>query len=331
MAIGIILQLLLVFSLLIGCKRTTDKSNFMDKDYATVIKWGCSVIVMFSHIEIPEIYHILGDLHFVCVTLFFLFSGYGLTYQYRTLGRRNNIVKIRTVLKLLIPYLVVIIMKITLSIPIGNGGMYYMNVIMLFYIAFFLISSMVKNTTQYLTLLAIFNIAYVLATQFYLQQTTSLFGWGSQSLGFLFGALICVFKRQISTFLKDKTPVIIVSLTLVSLLTGIVYIKIRDISYVSNKEFVLRLILNFCVIGILFSLSTHFIIGNRFCIFMGNRCMYIFLLHGVVIGIIDKIYDMKSPEVYGVYMLLIVIVTLVASIGFSVIEENIQKICVKKC
>ena len=86
MVIGVILQALLIVSLVSGCRLATDKSNFMEKDYAAVIKWGCSVIVIFSHINTPEKYHILGSLHFICVTLFFIFSGYGLTYKYAIHG-----------------------------------------------------------------------------------------------------------------------------------------------------------------------------------------------------------------------------------------------------
>lgn len=301
MVIGVTLQLLLVLSLLIGCKRSADKSYFMDRDYTAAIKWGCSVIVMFSHIAIPVKYHILGDLHFVCVTLFFLFSGYGLTYQYRIFGRRDRTARVRTVSKLVIPYIVVIIIKTVFSIPIGIGGMYYMNVIILFYIIFFAISSITKNMTQFLISLAIFNIAYALSAQLYLQQTTGLLGWGNQSVGFLFGVLLCVYKERICIFLKERVLVITMTLTLVAVPAGIIYIKMRDISYVGNVEFFLRLILSFCMICILFALSTHFKIGNKFCVFMGNRCMYIFLLHGVVIGIMDKIYDITNIE-RGGYM-----------------------------
>lgn len=84
----------------------------------------------------------------------------------------------------------------------------------------------------------------------------------------------------------------------------------------------MRIIISFCVICIIFSLSTHLVIGNRFCIFMGNKCMYVFLLHGVVIGMIDKMYHMADP---GVYMLLVVSLTLVVSIIIEFMVENIKR------
>lgn len=324
MVICVMLQLLLVFSLLIGCKKLSDNSKFMDRDYTATIKYGCSIIVMLSHIDVPENCYFLGNLHFVCVTLFFLFSGYGLTYQYKIFGGKAT--KIQAVLKLVIPYIIVIMIKSILSIPIEGGGMYYMNVIIMFYIVFFFILTIAKNTMQFLILIAISNIMYALGAQLYIQQMTDLFGWGSQSLGFLFGVLLCVFQEQIYLFFRKWALVLILISSLILLMAGKSYIKIRDISCVSNEAFLLRIILSFCVICVLFSISTHCVIGNRFSIYMGNKCMYIFLLHGVVIGILDIVYDIKNP---GIYMMSIVIATLVMSIIFECIAKNIQGLCKK--
>ncbi len=56
---------------------------------------------------------------------------------------------------------------------------------------------------------------------------------------------------------------------------------------------------------------------------MGKKCMYIFLLHGVVIGVVDKIYN-NSITNPGIYMLLVVTLTLVISIITEYIVRNIK-------
>lgn len=227
-------------------------------------------------------------------------------------------------LKLVIPYVLVIMVKTMLSIDVGSGGMYYMNVIILFYVVFFAVTAITSNISRIIMLMALWNVVYAVGTQLCIGQITSanLFGWGSQSLGFTAGVLLCAYREQVSLFLRKRTIVIVPIMVLVSLISGMIYIRKRDINYISNEEFMMRIIISFCVICIIFSLSTHLVIGNRFCIFMGNKCMYVFLLHGVVIGMIDKMYHMADP---GVYMLLVVSLTLVVSIIIEFMVENIKR------
>ena len=59
-----------------------DEQELMSKDNTQVMKGLACFIVMLSHLGLEEKYQIMGTLHWLAVSFFFMSSGYGLTYSY---------------------------------------------------------------------------------------------------------------------------------------------------------------------------------------------------------------------------------------------------------
>ena len=74
----------LTLCVLYGNKRTGKQDSFMDKEFTRVLKGACCIIVILVHI--PSAYSNklqddIGSFAYICVTLFFLMSAYGMNFS----------------------------------------------------------------------------------------------------------------------------------------------------------------------------------------------------------------------------------------------------------
>lgn len=66
---------------LYGSKSVTDQNEFMSKQYTTMLKAVCCIIVILVHIPLVKQNKLqdgIGSFAYICVTLFFLISAYGM-------------------------------------------------------------------------------------------------------------------------------------------------------------------------------------------------------------------------------------------------------------
>lgn len=314
MIVGIVIQVLLIASALYKCK--IKDTNFMSVEYTNTLRWICSAIIMLSHINLPEKYHILGCLHFVGVAIFFLLSGYGLT---RSLveGTKEKFIKKHPyrIKDLLLHFTFVVIIKKVFNIDISSGGLYFILVMIVIYIIYGLLVVTIKDTKIFCLLnLIIFTVVYPICSFMILGNANAVAWWSSSAFGFAIGVVMALYF-DICVIKIDKLKKITIPISgLIIAVAGIEYITSRGISSIGVKEFFLRQVLSLCSIMLLFSLSISIKIGNEFTSYMGKISLYIFVFHGFCIGIVDNIFNIVNP---GIYMLIIIVFDITLAILYD--------------
>ncbi len=329
-------QLFFLFVAFYGVKRDKQNASFMSRDYTSFMKALCCFSVILAHVGAGEKYCLLGCLHWIAVSCFFLFSAYGLSYN---ASRRAGYMKTfyRRLLKVIIPLLLVLGLKAAFSCSLWSGGMNYMLVISFFYLAFFIIRSACakKESATLLGLdvadcmLIAFTLGYSLCVQAFLDSKmatsgygkgafaiAALLGWGCQSLGFAYGTVLSRKLEAFKTFLaRRRNAVILFSICLGTLfILAPVYLKARDIYFVSWKEYGIRAALVLCalLLAALFSQGLSF--GNPVIRFIGGISSEMFLLHGFVIEMLERWTGLCHRQP-GIFVVLVYLLTFVLAIG----------------
>ncbi|MCC8098523.1 MAG: acyltransferase [Clostridiales bacterium] len=129
---------------LIGAKKNTIEEadcRFFSKDYTTVLKGLCCVIVVFVHV--PDgfkntVQDLIGSFAYICVTIFFMLSSYGLRYSFENKEGYSKTFFKNRVLVLLVPYIISCLLKVVCGFSPYSGGVRFVYVLLLFYIITFI-------------------------------------------------------------------------------------------------------------------------------------------------------------------------------------------------
>ena len=262
-----LLQIGFVVIILYGTKKT-DEPELMSKDNTQVMKGLACFIVMLSHLGLEEKYQIMGTLHWLAVSFFFMSSGYGLTFSYyRKPGYLNTFYK--RILSIALPYVLIGIASVfTQAIDFGCGGIFFVNVILLFYAAFYLCHKLCGKYAD--AVMCIIIILYSISAQIFcdsvMQQREGIalyFGWGNQSIAFAWGILAAKYNDRIKRILTGYKK-ILQGLSFVGIgILGYLYIQTRNISQVSWTEYFIRILVFVFVIILFLIFSMHYKIGNK--------------------------------------------------------------------
>ncbi|MBP5464259.1 MAG: hypothetical protein J6Y13_03700, partial [Treponema sp.] len=264
-------QLAFIAVLLYGIRRDPQNQYFMSREYTGFVKAFCCFSVILAHTGAGEKYCVFGCVHWIAVSVFFLFSGYGLSYS---AAHKPDYLRSfhERILKTAIPLLLVCALKAAFSCSLWSGGMAYMLVAILFYLVFFLCRAAFGGKTVFGGrsvflgldvadwLLVVLTVLYSLSVQFFhdsrlaslnseggLASVLALFGWGCQSLGFAYGIILARNLEGFKAFLSRKRNAVILLVCCFALLPGcaLAYLRIRDVYFVSWTEFALRLVMVF--------------------------------------------------------------------------------------
>ena len=85
-----LIPMALFFVVLYGSKESENQKGFMSREYTTIMKAVCCIIVILVHIPAAytnRLQDAMGSFAYVCVTLFFLMSAYGMSLSKE---RRRN-------------------------------------------------------------------------------------------------------------------------------------------------------------------------------------------------------------------------------------------------
>lgn len=77
-----LIPMALFFVVLYGSKEAENQNGFMSREYTTIMKAVCCIIVILVHIPAAytnRLQDAMGSFAYVCVTLFFLMSAYGMS------------------------------------------------------------------------------------------------------------------------------------------------------------------------------------------------------------------------------------------------------------
>ncbi|MCR5621037.1 MAG: hypothetical protein K6G18_04200 [Treponema sp.] len=306
--LSIIFQLAFIAMGFYGCRRDGENGFFMSRGYSSFVKAFCCFSVILAHTGAGEKYCLLGCLHWIAVSLFFLFSGYGLSYG---AAHKPDYMRgfYKRILKTAIPLSLVLALKAAFSCYLWSGGMGYMLVAILFYIVFFLVRSafggkpafwgldvadvlLVALTVLYSVLIQLFHDSRLDSLDYGsgLASVLALFGWGCQSLGFAYGILLARKLEAFKAFLaRRRNSVILLAACLAALpFLALAYLRTRNVNCVSWTEYALRaaMVLLALLVGAVLSQGLRF--GNPAIRLAGSVSAEMFLLHGFVIELLER-------------------------------------------
>ena len=310
-----------------GLAYTKDTNHFFNKDYTTVLKGLCCIIVILVHIPYVHgnaVQNAAGSFGYICVTLFFMFSAYGLTWSVKNKeGYLNNFFSKR-VLALLTPYIIICLLISICGFKVFYGGTNFVFVIFMFYIIFYLSHKYISNKYR-----DILICGFVILYSFVGQIANDFFGfeniilkWQTESLGFMYGIIFANIIEKFKEKVEKHYAVKIGILAVISGVLGIAYLKYKYVLF--TGDYILRIILGIFIIMLVFTVTVHFRIGNVFTKYLGKISYEVFLLHGFVMSVFNVLNLRVSS---GMYILMVILGTLVIATVLNKLDTLIiQKI-----
>lgn len=297
MSIGMCLFLIVLLFCICYKMRVNDSNEyFMSKEYSNVLKGIMSIIVVLVHIPLQysnKIQDAIGSFGYICVTMFFIFSAYGLMYS---LDNKKDYIKNflkQRLLIILIPFFIVntislIILKEwnngivdMIKVILGVKSITFITVLIIFYIIFYIICKFVNNIKIRRWLLVVFPIIYSIGCYMFQIHT-----WPVEALGFTYGILIYINFKSIKKYINENFKIKLIISMFVSLIVGILYLKYKEIWLIG--EYFIKIILGISIIWFICQVTQKIKINNKILSFLGNISYEVYLLHGLVISLLLK-------------------------------------------
>lgn len=306
--------------------------HLFTKEYSTVLKGICCIIVVLVHIPAEHstrIQNSIGSFAYVAVTLFFLLSGYGLNVSRRKNGYLDTFWR-RRIPSLVIPMVSVNVLSVLVNIICKsdvsvietlftiNGFTLMLGLCYLAYYFTYNNKCLNDNTKRVCVSIIIIAISIVTYTCEALIPFTV---WPVPCLGFMYGLIIADYKDKIiSSLNKQKlfdthTAV----LFFIAILSGVVYIKTKDIMFFG--DYVIRALLAISLISLLVKITSKIQLGNSLLNALGVVSYEIYLSHGVTMRLLDFFFPDFMPGFY-------IFVTLVGTILIALCLNKLDKVLV---
>lgn len=331
MSIGMI-TLLILFLLVVCYKIQLNKNSeyFMNKEYTNTLKGIMSIIVVLVHIPLQysnKIQDAIGSFGYICVTMFFMFSAYGLMYSLdNKKDYLRNFLKNRLCV-LLIPFFIANIISViafkqwnngimeTIMGILGLKNITFVTVLIMFYIMFYIICNYINEKKMRNMLLIIFPIIYSIGC--YMFQTHT---WPVEAIGFTYGILIYINFKSIKKYMNEMFNVKLIISMFLSLIAGILYLKYKEIWLIG--EYFIRILLGVFIIWFIFEVTQKVKINNKILNFLGSISYEIYLLHVLIIRLLDKTTINSSD----VFIWLTIIGTILSAFILNRLDRGIIKI-----
>lgn len=291
----IVFLLLFATCILFRIKICKEKEYFFSPEYTKCIKGIMCIIVVLVHI--PQNYSntiqdAIGSFGYICVTLFFLFSAYGLMYSVENKKDYIKNFPKNRLLVLLIPFFISNILSVIVKIgqisikdavlgAFGLSSVSFVTVLIAYYIVFYLINRFLKNKT--LKWIALISLPIIYSA---LNYKIGWDRWFVEELGLSYGVIIyLVFNKYIKKF-SNHTILKAILLGVVSAILGILYLKFKNVNVCG--DYLLKIVLGISLILFVFNFTYIFKIKNKLLLKLGSISYEVYLLHGIVMYLIQK-------------------------------------------
>lgn len=290
--------------------------DFLSPEYSTVIKGLCSIVVVLVHVPAQygnALQDAIGSFGYICVTLFFMFSGYGLKWStvhkasYLKHFFRNRVVA------LMLPYL--ILRVVTTALGLSRGPADFVLVLLGFYIVFYIANTLLSRWRHLPDIVVCAAVlTYSLAG---ISADTHLL-WTDEALGLIYGVLLVALSSAFVRAVDRHYVPIVGSLFITSVGLGILYVNYKHVWLAG--DYVLRIALGLSLIALLLAATTRLRVGNRWSRFLGGISYEIFLVHALVMEVIGlALHGLPS----GVFIVLTLTMTIIIATLFNAATKPI--------
>lgn len=348
----ILILVSLALIVLLGCHKDVKGTFFFGKTYSKSLKGLCAMVVIMVHI--PNQYGnpiqiAIGSFGFVAVTLFFMFSAYGMQYS-----NDNNPAYLKSfwrnrISSLLIPSIIVNFFHFfCLIIGQGLSGKerntqdallwlslvhvdHYVIVLLEYCLWFFLIVYFLKKSNRWrrglVDGLLIAGVA-ISSLWIYLRSCYATsspdFKWCFERWGLIWGILLYRFFSPFCAWLRKNNTLKIIIIIGVCLILGVSYLKYKTIWFWG--EWLLKIILGFNLILLLCLISKEWSFGNAVSRFLGEISFEMYLSHGICLQIVMFFF----PSLHsGPFLLLSIGLTILVSWLLHSVSAPLVRFCRK--
>ena len=302
------------------------ENQFFTKDYTTVLKGLCCLIVIYVHVHEPytnALQDAIGSFAYVCVTLFFLVSAYGMMLSVeRKKDYLKNFWRNRLV-ALLIPAFLINIVSFCFGIVNKNtynlSLLYHLNgyvAVLLQWCLWLYIVILCRNRwfPQKKMMADWILIAGVLVSSLYLYffveaKFSAQSGWCFERMGLAWGVLLYRYFDKIVEWMDHHRAIKVVILTAIGGILGVAYLKYKPVYFWG--AYLLKIVLGVALITLLFTATSNRRCGDRLSNWLGDVSYEVYLSHGMVMGAL-ALWLPKYVD-SGVFIFTTVIVTLLLS------------------
>lgn len=316
---------LLFCIIIIGIKYDAKKTIFsLEENKAIRGIW--SIIIILVHV--PDYYQnriqdLLGSFAYIGVTMFFMFSSYGLLYSTEN---KSNYLKLfwkNRFLKLFIPCMIVtiinILLKAILSTKITINDFIinkWVLILLLFNVIFYFThfksksnNMMIKsNIYKNLLIIAIVSILSIITEVTHFKV---LIRWQTESFGFVYGIIFYYYNRVLVKKQRDTNNCIyyfgsILFFTILSATVGVMYLKYKLVFFVGS--YLLKILLGLLIILLIIIVLERFSIGNKISKFLGDISYSTYLCQFVIFQNFNNIKCIDNSHIYILCSCIIIIV-----------------------
>ena len=316
----------------------TDKKNFFSKEYTTILKGLCCLIVIYVHIHEPftnTLQDAIGSFAYVCVTLFFLVSAYGMI---KSIEHKDSYMKSfwrNRLVALLVPCLLINIVAFGLEFvnrgEIKLSTLYHLNgyvaVLLEWCVWFYIVEKCrLKWFKDEKILTDIMLIGGVVVSSlyyyFFIEGNVSVkSGWCFERIGLVWGVLLYRYYGEIVSWMDCHRWIKVAILTVISVILGILYLKYKFVYFYG--AYLLKVILGLALVTLLFTATSNYKFGNGVSKWLGNISYEVYLSHGIVMGTMALYFS--QIESSGWFIIATFVVTLFLSTCIHAIGKPIVK------
>ena len=302
-----------------GVRYCRDAGDYlMSRDYTTVMRGLCCVIVVLVHIPVEHgnpLQDLAGSFAQVAVTLFFMFSAYGLKWSVdHKEGYLRHFLKNR-ILILMIPYAIIFVT--TAAFGLSRGAADFVLVLLLFYAAFYL-SYRFLGRWRYVPDIATCAVVVLYSLSRALNVAGS--GWPVEALGFAAGILLARFGSVFAARITGTYIGVVSSLSVTSLALGVLYLQYKYVWFTGS--YLLKIVLNLSLILLLLAATTRIRIGNPWSRLLGTISYEVFLSHTAVMGLIERTGIALSS---GVFVLCTFLGTIALASALHFVDARVSR------
>lgn len=303
-----------------------ERGHFFSKDYTNVLKGLCCLIVIYVHVREPygnTLQDAIGSFAYVCVTLFFLVSAYGMMLS---VERKKDYLKNfwwNRLVALLIPAFLINVVSFGLGIV--NRGNYelsalyqlnsYVAVLLQWCLWFYIVIwckekwfHEKKILTDWILIVGVM-VSSLCLYLFVDAEVSAEAGWCFERVGLAWGVLLYRYYDGIVDWMDKHRLVKGIIWIIIGGVLGIAYLKYKAVYFWG--AYLLKIVLGVALIALFFTATSNRKFGDKISLWLGNVSYEVYLSHGMVMGTLALWLPLTVDS--GLFILLTVIVTLALS------------------
>lgn len=312
--IYVLVYIILPIILILNCKKQ-DNNKILEKNTTDAIKGFLVVYVAIHHyiqnIVNPQFLNTLNFVGFLCVSFFFLMSGYGLTLSYYKHKNLKGFFKKRF-LRLYFPFVIanilvailnniviksnysiidILFTSFTLRTIYSKIILWYVFVQILMYIFFYISFKLLKNKNSKILCIIISTLVYIFIAK-YLGQGAWRY---NTCLCFSVGVIIATYKEQLKSILEKYCIGIIGILFTIFIASW--YLVIKGI-YSYYITFICAIIFALLLVAITYKIDFQ----SKIYGYIGKISYEFYIIQ---LPVINMIIDLIGNNVLGIYLILL--------------------------